>query len=193
VRPLGSTVDVVVAGSNVGVVVVGGRAIDVVVVGFGGAMIDVVVVGFGGAMIDVVVVGFGGAMIDVVVVGFGGATIDVVVVGFGGPVAPQNWTLETAGVFPMPTFGNPAFEKCPDVCDEDNDVTTAPGPPLTTMNEIGVVDCQPPPVLEPFEMCTTPALASGPSNTYFPPENSNLATSVVPDGQFSFPPCDTVV
>jgi hypothetical protein len=174
------------------VVGVGGATVVVVVVGVGGATVVVVVVGVGGATVVVVVVGVGGATVVVVVVGVGGATVVVVVV-VGGPDGPQNWTLEMAGVFPTPTFGNPAFEKCPDICDGDNDVTTAPGPPLTMMNDIGVVDCQLPPVLEPFETCTTPALTSGPSNTYFPLENSNFATRVLPDGQFSFPPCDTVV
>ncbi len=118
--------------------------------------------------------------------------VELVVVD-GVPDGPQNWTLETAGMFPAPTLGNPAFEKWPLVRAGYSVVTTALVPPLTMTYEIVSVDCQSPPVEVPFVMCTTSRLASGPAKTYLPPENSNFATSVEPVGQFSLPPCDSVV
>ena len=221
VVPLGSTVVAVVGASMIVVVVDGGGStVVVVVVGEGGSTVVVVVVGgatvvvvvVGGATVVVVVVGGATVVVVVVVVGGGGGTtvvvvvvdVDVVVdvevevvelevVVVVCPPPPQNWMLETAGVLPAPTFGNPEFEKCPDVGGGDSDVITAPGPPLTMIQETAAVDDQLPPVEEPFVMCTTPELPVGPAKTYFPPVKSNFARRVVPAGQFTFPPLDTVV
>src|SRR5687768_9895921 len=62
---------------------------------------------------------------------------------------------------------------------------TLPVPPLTTIAAIGVVDVQFADVADAAEIVTPPF---PPSGTYEPPEYSNLATSVVPPGQFVLPP-----
>ncbi len=50
-----------------------------------------------------------------------------------GRVGPQNCTLETSGVFPLPTFGSPELEKLPSNCGGASHNTTDAGPPFTTM------------------------------------------------------------
>jgi hypothetical protein len=173
-------VDVVVVGFTA--VVVGYTVVDVVVVGF-----TVVVVGY--TVVDVVVVGF-----TVVVVGL---TV-VVVVGFAvvvvtGVFGPQNCRFEMSGVLPRPTSGRSLFENVPDVCGGVSVAVFEPGPPLTMIAEMGVVEVQTPPLALASLIVTTFWLPLGFSNLYLPPEYSNFATSTVPSGHSALPPCEEVV
>ena len=71
--------------------------------------------------------------------------------------------VRDVGRVPGPTVGNPAFEKCPLVPAGLNDVTTAPGPPFTMMDEIAVVEDQFAPRAVPFVMTTVLWFVPGPA------------------------------
>jgi hypothetical protein len=151
-------------------------------------VVELVVVGY--TVVDVVVVGF---TVEVVV----GFTV-VVVVGFAvvvvtGVFGPQNCRFEMSGVLPRPTSGRSLLENVPEVCGGVSVVVFDPGPPLTMIAEMGVVEVQTPPLALASLMATTFWLPLGFSNLYLPPEYSNLATSTVPSGHSALPPCDEVV
>jgi hypothetical protein len=158
---------IVVVGAAVVVVVV---VVVEVVVGelvVGAVVVDVVGVV---VVVEVVVGAADVVVVDVLEVVVGAAGVDVVevvvddVVG-AGVVGPQNCTFDTSGMLPLPTGGRLAFVNVPETCGGAYEVMTVPGPPLTVTWEIGVVDCQSPPVAVPLVMVTMPAFPAGFSKT----------------------------
>jgi hypothetical protein len=83
-----------------------------------------------------------------------------------GVFGPQNCTLETAGVLPLPTGGRPAFEKLPSNCGGAIQETKDAGPPLTITTDTARVECQAAPELDVLLSVTTCSLPAGFSNTY---------------------------
>ena len=99
-------------------------------------------------------------MVDAVVV-----DAVVVVTGFFGP---QNCRLEMSGVLPLPTLGRSLLENVPAVWAGVSVVVLEPGPPLTMIAEIGVVEVQTPPLALASLIFTTSLLPLGFSKTYLP-------------------------
>ena len=86
----------------------------------------------------------------------GATVVGAAVVVVTGGVGAQNWTFEMSGVFlPLPTLGRSLFENVPDDVGGVYSAFFEPGPPLTTITEIGVVELHSPPSTSALRIVTT--------------------------------------
>ena len=120
-------------------------------------------------------------VVDVEVVVGAAVVVEAVVVVTGG-FGPQNWRLEMSGVFfPPPTFGRSLLENVPFFWAGVSVVVFEPGPPLTMIAEIGVVEVHSPPLAFASLILTTSWLPLGFSKTYLPRSLSSSSSSDLSD------------